>query len=135
MGIGLYGCRSMGLMCMSISCGGEEAVTPSVDKTIPAGDDGAIGFRLQNDEGTPVTGGAITVDAGSPFGIVIAQQSSYTDPTGKVFQCEPKATIRLEVKKDTIYVKDINSLTKVNANVNVSNRKFHYAKIDTLYIK
>lgn len=50
----------------------------------------------------------------------ISQKSSYTDPYGTVFTCEPKATIELFATVDTIYAKDIETLLKINENADVT---------------
>ena len=51
--------------------------------------------------------------------MVISQKSVYTDSDGKVFQCEPKASIELFAELDTLYVKDVKQLTNVNENTDV----------------
>ncbi|MDE5783429.1 MAG: hypothetical protein K2H97_03775, partial [Prevotella sp.] len=53
-----------------------------------------------------------TVHYGETLRMAISQRSSYTEPDGTVFTCEPKAVIQLSAKVDTVYAKDLESLTK-----------------------
>ncbi len=53
----------------------------------------------------------------------IIQSSSYTDPDGTVYECEPKAEIILKANVDTVYVKDIRSLTTVSNDAYVKTSK------------
>lgn len=113
------------LVC--VSCSEKDDPNAPEEKTIEAGEDGSVVFDIPSGNtggGTSggTTSGSIVVPSGEDFDLTISQKSSYTDPSGEVFQCEPRASIKLEVKVDTVFVKDIASLTKVNANVNVSNK-------------
>lgn len=116
------------LTCVIVSCDKENIENDPIipdEQTIEAGENGSVDFDISSagDDSGEGTSGPITVTPEEEFDLTISQKSSYTDPNGKVFECEPKANIKLEVKLDTVYVKDINSLIKVNANVDASNKK------------
>lgn len=46
--------------------------------------------------------------------MTVSQRSTYKDPDGSVITREPKANISLKAKLDTLYVKDIKTLTSVD---------------------
>ena len=99
---------------------------PTPENTIPAGEDGSVEFEISNDNGG--NSGESTTDpavatTSEPLEMSITQSSSYTDPDGTVYECEPKAEITLKANVDTVFVKDIKSLTVVSDDVNVKNSK------------
>lgn len=53
------------------------------------------------------------VQMGDTLDMTISQTSSYSDPNGSQFTCQPKAVIRLSSTGDTLYVKDFKVLTTV----------------------
>lgn len=61
----------------------------------------------------------IVVENGKTLNMVLSQKSSYTNPDGSVITREPKANISLQTKLDTLYAKDIKTLTSVNGNPKV----------------
>ncbi len=72
---------------------------------------------------TPVIGGGngtgtatdpAVVHYGETLSVEVSQKTSYTDPNGEVFACEPKAVIKLSVAKDTLYAKDLQALLEHN---------------------
>lgn len=92
----------------------DEPAPPSQEgMTIPAGKDGSVEFEIPN------TGPAVAT-ASEPLEMIISQASSYTDPDGTVYECEPKAEIVVRTNVDTVFVSDIRSLTVVSDYVDVS---------------
>ncbi len=77
-------------------------------------DNGEIAFTidLPSGSGDGSSSSPAVVRNGETLSMTISQRSSYTDPDGTVFTCEPKAVIQLSAKADTVYAKDIESLTK-----------------------
>ena len=72
-----------------------------------------VSYVIDNGNGGGSTTTPTVVTKGEPLNMTISQKSSYTDSNGKVFSCEPKATISLKVKADTVRVKDLATLTSV----------------------
>ena len=93
--------------------------------TVPAAEDGSLDFEIFNDNGgdvlLPEEPAVATVS--EPLEMSIIQSSSYNDPDGTVYECEPKAEIVLRASVDTVFVKDIKSLTVVSDDINVSTSK------------
>ena len=81
--------------------------------------EGDIHFSLQAG-GDSLDNAPLAVGTGDTLSISVSQKSSYTDPNGSVFTCEPKATIGLFATADTIYAKDIESLLEVGGNPEVT---------------
>ena len=100
--------------------------TPPVEVTIPAGEDGSVEFEISNENGgnsgESTTEPAVATTS-EPLEMTISQTSSYTDPDGTVYECEPKAEIVIKANLDTVFVKDIKSLTVVSDDVNVTTSK------------
>ena len=120
-------CMVLAMFCVFYACS-EENVThepePPTEDPVPAGDAGEVEFDITNNnseggnngEGsgsgtTPEDPAVATAEEG--VDITISAKSSYNDPNGTTFTCEPKATITLSVDLDTVYAKDIETLTKV----------------------
>ncbi len=102
------------VMCV-VSCGGEDdPIVPTPEPT-PDPDNGEVSFVINNEggSGSGSSSSPAEVSKGDTLNMVISQKSSYTDSDGSVFTCEPKATIELFAKMDTVYVKDKNLLTDV----------------------
>ena len=57
--------------------------------------------------GTGTASDPAVVHYGEMLSVEVSQKTSYTDPNGEVFSCEPKAVIKLSVAKDTLYAKDL----------------------------
>ena len=100
--------------------------TPPVEETIPAGEDGSVEFEISNenggDSGESTTNPAVATTS-EPLEMTISQSSSYTDPDGTVYECEPKAEIVVKANVDTVFVKDIKSLTIVSDDAEVNTSK------------
>ena len=125
-------CMVSAMFCVFYACS-EENVThepePPTEDPVPAGDAGEVEFDITNNNseggnngegsgsGTTSEDPAIaTPEEG--VDMTISAKSSYNDPNGTTFTCEPKATITLSVDLDTVYAKDIETLTKVIGNPN-----------------
>ena len=80
---------------------------------------GTIAFSLPSSVTATVAHPAV-VTQGQPLDMEISQKSSYTDPNGSVYTCEPKASIKLDVKQDTLYAKDLQTLISITESSDVS---------------
>lgn len=112
-------CAAFGLLMACSDNGGEnEPSTPTPTPTpTPGTSVGTIDFNLKTEDGTSLPAqGPVQVESQQGLELVISQKSSYTDPNGKVYTCEPKASIALEASLDTVYAKDIKALTTINGN-------------------
>lgn len=100
------------MMACVISCSSEDPIIP---EPTPNPNNGEVAFEISNEGGTG-TGTSTSpaeVSKGDTLNMVISQKSSYTDSDGTVFECEPKATIELFAKLDTVYVEELSQLTNV----------------------
>lgn len=106
------------LLAVVLLCG----ISLSCDETNPWGDtppaevpaNGTVDFGIQLGGDSIDISVPITIDRPSDtLSITIGQQSSYTDPDGTVYTCEPRATITLYSLADTIHAEDIAALTTV----------------------
>ena len=87
-----------------------------------------------SDDSTPIvpTTGTITVSqsgstatpqnpakssAGTPAAVTLSQKSSYNDPDGSVYTCEPKATVTLTTKESQVKAKSFAELTTIQQNI------------------
>lgn len=113
----MHMCMLAILACVVIcvaSCNEENVISQEV----PTQSD--VTFNISNDgngSGSPSSPAEVSI--GDTLNMVISQKSVYTDSDGKVFQCEPKASIELFAELDTLYVKDVKQLTNVNENTGV----------------
>jgi uncharacterized protein YaiE (UPF0345 family) len=112
--------------CACSGCDEDDPIppVPPVEITIPAGEDGSVEFEISNenggDSGESASNPAVATTS-EPLEMTISQTSSYTDPDGTVYECEPRAEIVLKADVDTVFVKDIQSLTVVSGNAVVTN--------------
>ena len=85
---------------------------------------GEVTFTINNDGGSSSGQGTSSspavVQTGDTLNMAISQKSSYADPDGSVFVCEPEATIKLSALGDTLYVKDFKTLTNVKESSSVA---------------
>ena len=107
-------------VCVCWSCDEVEPLVPEPEKV-----EGEVEFVINVNNNDSISGGDVideptTVTQGDTLNMVVSQKSSYTDPDGTVFTCEPKATIELFATVDTIYAKDIETLLKINENADVT---------------
>lgn len=125
-------CMVLAMFCVFYACS-EENVThepePPTEDPVPAGNAGEVEFDISNNNGeggnngegsgsgtTPEDPAVATAEEG--VDMTISAKSSYNDPNGTTYTCEPKATITLSADLDTVYAKDIETLTKVIGNPN-----------------
>ena len=94
--------------CASACSGDNDEPTPK-----PEEPKGEVSYVINNGNGGCSTTTPTVVTKGEPLNMTISQKSSYTDSDGKVFSCEPKATISLKLTADTVYVRDLATLTSV----------------------
>ena len=108
--------------CSLFSCSDEN---PSPADQGHNSDKGEVSFEISNDGGTGsgTSSSPAEVSMGDTLNMVISQKSSYTDSDGTVFECEPKATIELFAKLDTVYVDDLTKLTNVQEKPEVQTSK------------
>lgn len=102
------------VMCVCIyACGSDDPEVPSPPEDPK--ENGEISFvvNLPTGSGSGTPSSPVVVEKGEDLDMAISQKSSYTDPDGTVFTCEPKATIKLSATLDTIVAKDLTELTKV----------------------
>ena len=110
------------MMACVISCSSEDPIIP---EPTPTPNNGEVAFEISNEGGTG-TGTSTSpaeVSKGDTLNMVISQKSSYTDSDGTVFECEPKATIELFAKLDTVYVEELSQLTNVQDKSEVQTSK------------
>ena len=74
------------------------------DEVISAGDAGEMEYEIGKPD---------VVEGAGDLQMSISQTSSYTDPDGTVFTCEPEARINVSVRLDTVYAKDFNELIEL----------------------
>ena len=55
--------------------------------------------------------------AGTPAAVTLSQKSSYNDPDGSVYTCEPKATVTLTTKEPQVKAKSFAELTTIQQNI------------------
>lgn len=105
------------LLCgITVAC--DEDITITTPTDYPT--EGDIHFVLSAGGDSIGAGTPLAVAQGDTLSMTISQKSSYTDPDGTVFTCEPKATIELYATVDTIYAKDIETLLNINENAEVT---------------
>lgn len=110
------------IMISGIACSEKESEheQPIPQPQTPNEGVGSITFSISMGDGHEPSPAATpedpaVVEQGDTLGMAISQQSSYTDPNGSVFTCEPKATITLFADTSSIiYVKDLQQLTSVS---------------------
>lgn len=66
--------------------------------------------------GTGTANDPIVVEKGNTYTMTVSQQSTYTDPNGSVTTREPKATMSLSAKLDTVVCKSLKDLTAMTTN-------------------
>lgn len=103
------------MMCVGISgCSdSDEPDTSTPDTPSKTKGDVEFSINLPSGSGAATATSPAVVNKGDTLSLTISQKSSYTDPDGSVFSCEPKAAISLFAKVDTVYAKDLAALTQV----------------------
>lgn len=100
------------------SCGDD---TPASPDPTPTDDKGEVSFEISTEGGTG-SGSAtspIELSQGDTLNMTISQKSKYTDSEGNVFECEPKAAIRLFAELDTVYADKLEQLTDIQEKAEV----------------
>lgn len=96
---------------IAVSCSSDE---PDVPKPQPS-TTGDISFTLSNDgDGSGSQSSPAVCQGTHPLHFTVSQTSTYTDTDGSKYTCNPKATVTLKASKDTLYVKDLQTLVTVN---------------------
>lgn len=116
---GLAGCLLVFLAAFAlVSCGDDNPASP--DPT-PTDEKGEVSFEISTEGGTGSGTGTspIEVAQGDTLGMTISQKSKYTDSEGTVFECEPKASIRLFAELDTVYADKLEQLTAIQEKAEV----------------
>ena len=101
---------------MVVACD-EDPINPPIQKTT-----GEVSFVVDagnNETGSGTSSSPVVVTSGEALDMVITQKSSYTNPDGTVYTCEPEASIKLSATLDKVYAKDIKSLITINESVGV----------------
>lgn len=107
-------------MCLCSACGEDDPIpTPTPDT--PKTGDVSFTVELPGGSGSGTSSSPVVVSSGEKLNMAISQKSSYTDPNGKVYTCEPQATISLAAQLDTVYAKDLTSLTNVKDGSDIKN--------------
>ncbi len=118
-------------MILVFACCACEPPVPPIDPIEP--DLGDVEFVVdfnQNNEGgdngeTPNKGDGtaespVEVTEEEPLNVVVTQESSYTDPDGTVYTCEPKASVEVFAVEGRVYAENIEALTKISENIEVN---------------
>ena len=105
-------------LCSCTQENDEENLPPQSDEQVGGAlSDVNYGFS-DGTSGSGLPTGIIRVMAGEKHTLTFTPKSSYTDTDGKVYSCEPKATISLHARLDTLYAKDLSTLTRVKQTPN-----------------
>ena len=78
---------------------------------------GTISFTISGEDsvgsGTSSESLVVTLTSDHSTKFVISQQSSYTDPDGSVYTCEPEATIRIGATREAVYASSTEALVAI----------------------
>ncbi len=76
---------------------------------------GDVSFTIDvpGEAGEGTSSSPAVVNSGDTLLMAINQKSSYHDPDGSVFTCEPKSTLKLYMTMDTVYARDLDELRHV----------------------
>ena len=86
----------------------------------PSAPTASVTFSISRDGGSGTADSPAKVEWGDTLYMTVSQTSSYTDPDGSIFTCNPLATIKLSALGDTLYVKDFKTLTNVKESSSVA---------------
>ena len=102
------------------SCGDDTPASPDPTPT-PTDGKGEVSFEISSEGGTGSGTGTspIELSQGDTLNMAISQKSKYTDSEGNVFECEPKAAIRLFAELDTVYADKLEKLTDIQEKAEV----------------
>ena len=108
----------------------ESAVAPTNPNDSGLGDvEFVVDFNQNNEgdesqnkgDGTAESPAQVTEE--EPLNVVVSQESSYTDPNGKVYTCKPKASVEVVALEKRVYAEDIEALTKISEDIEVTTTK------------
>ncbi len=85
--------------------------------------DDMLGTVSVTESGGGTTDNPAVASAGHPATITLSQKSSYQDPNGKTFTCEPKASISMTLDKDTVRAATLAELLKLSVGKSDKNTK------------
>ena len=118
-------------MVVVFVCSACEPPVPPIDPVNP--DFGEVEFVIDfshnnesgednenNNKGDGTAESPLEVTEEEPLDVVVTQESSYTDPDGSVYTCEPKASVGVYALESRVYAKDIEALTKISENIEVN---------------
>lgn len=120
-----FGAAAMMSVCLS-ACGSDDP-EPAKPATDPK-ENGEVSFVIDLPAGcgNGTSTSPVVMENGEEVNMAITQKSTYKDPDGTVFTCEPKATIRLSATMDTVVAKDLAALTKVKAGSEVKRTNVNF---------
>lgn len=85
--------------------------------------DDMLGTVSVTESGGGTTDNPAVASAGHPATITLSQKSSYQDPNGNTFTCEPKASISMTLDKDTVRAATLAELLKLSVGKSDKNTK------------
>ena len=136
----------LALAAMVAACGkDDDPVIPPTPQPQPQPSEGTVGELtytapvIGGGNGTGTASDPVVVHYGETLSVEVLQKTSYTDPNGEVFSCEPKAVIKLSVAKDTLYAKDLQALfdhneSKSNPTTSTANEKKTVQQLQTFNV-
>lgn len=136
----------LALAAIVTACGkDDDPVIPPTPQPQPQPSEGTVGELtytapvIGGGNGTGTASDPAVVHYGETLGVEVSQKTSYTDPNGEVFSCEPKAVIKLSVAKDTLYAKDLQALfdhneSKSNPTTSTANEKKTVQQLQTFNV-
>lgn len=112
-------CISALVVYALVACSSEEGDDPIPPKQEEPTADISFSIGGAGGEGNGSSSSPAVAEKGDTLNLTISQKSSYTDSDGSVTTVEPKATISLFAKLDTLYAKDIKTLVSLNETPNL----------------
>ncbi len=105
------------VLCVT-ACGGDDWFEPDPTPTplTPVDTRGELVFSFGNPgsgTGTGTAADPAVAQCGDTLSVAITAKSTYTDPDGTVYTCEPEASITAFTGSDTLYVEDLKTLLDV----------------------
>lgn len=91
-----------------------------------------VGVTTTDGQGDGSSASPALVTPGKPCTLTIAQRSTYTEPDGTLFSCEPKAVIHVETTTDTIYAGSAGELTQITADEQSTDESGNNPKTSTI---
>lgn len=109
----------MFLMAFTLTSCGDD--TPASPDPTPTDEKGEVSFEISSEggAGSGTSTSPIEISQGDTLNMTISQKSKYTDSDGSVFECEPKAAIRLFAELDTVYADKLEQLTDIQEKAEV----------------